>query len=757
MPLDPGVVLGRYEVLAPLGHGGMGEVYRARDRELGREVALKVIAAARAEDPLATARFRREAQAVAALSHPAIVAIHDFGEDRGVLFAVTELLQGETVRARLGRGPFDPEVAVRLAAAVAEGLESAHARGIVHRDLKPENLFLTSDAGVKILDFGLAHVERGDFTTQATLSQPGVVVGTIDYMSPEQVLAGAIDGRSDLFSLGSVLFEMLNGRRPFSRPTAGETLAALLASDPLADVPALPGGLTPILARALQKDPARRYQSAREFLQALAAVPTGTGTARPSAAARPAKKRASRKRGAPGSIAVLPLVTGSPNTDFLAHGITEGVIDTLARLPGVRVMARSTVFRYAGRVVDPLQVARELGVRAVVTGSFEARGKQIAVSVELVDASDGSRLWGGRFQKRESESFLLQELVAQGLREHLAGSRKRADGTSVRRHTDDADAYRSYLRGRYHWARRPLGLDEAIRHFERAISEDPTYALPYAGLADAYASLGGWEGGGDPRQAWPRAIAAARRALDLDPALGEAHASLGYAQLHFDRDFPAAEASFHRAIELAPGYAVAHHWLSHYWTAAGRPAESLESSRRALALDPLDRVINSHLIWHHHMAHEFGPAASVAEQALAMDADFMWHHFFLGWAHEARQQHQAAVVALERAVDLSNQSSVALGALGHALPAAGRTEDARAVLRVLEARARERYVAPYEIGLVHAALGDTSAAFDWLEKALDERSSWLVYVRQEPRLRTLVRDARLEAIVRQVGFPAPGR
>ena len=552
-----GVRLGRYQILAPLGAGGMGEVYCARDTRLDRKVAVKVLPEAFARDPLYLARFEQEARAVAALSHPNILAIHDYGTEGGIPFAVMELLEGENLRATLARSPLPWRRALEIGAAIAEGLAVAHDRGIVHRDLKPENLFLTCDGQVKILDFGLARMElptvAGDDTSPHlhVRTAPGTVMGTVGYMSPEQVRGQAVDVRSDFFSLGCVLYEMVSGCRPFQRGSAADTMAAILHEEP-ASLGGLavsaPPELETALRRCLDKEPGSRFPSARALASALRAIldgaefpvtipPTQTRPPSPPLPAHPILD----------ALAVLPLVNTSadPDSEYLADGITESLITLLSRLPGLRVMARSTVFRYKGRDIDVQEVGRTLQVRAVLTGRLHQRGARLILKAELVDVADGIQLWGERYDRELTDLFAVEEAVARDIAEqlrlHLSGD---AERRLARPPAANAAAYQLYLKGRYHWNKRTdEGLRKSVELFEQAIDRDPAFALAYAGLADAYHNLGGW-GLLAPREAYPRAKAAASRALALDEHLAEAHVSLAMVRKEYEWDWAGAERSY---------------------------------------------------------------------------------------------------------------------------------------------------------------------------------------------------------------------
>ena len=498
--------------------------------------------------------------------------IHDFGELDGRPFIVSEFVEGETLRERLRRGPLPVRDAVAIAVQIAGALAAAHARGLVHRDIKPENVMVRPDGYVKVLDFGLAKLTTLGAAAGADSlmqTQPGTILGTPRYMSPQQARGLELDARTDVWSLGVILYEMMAGRPPFDGPTAPDIVAAVLRSEPAPLDPHAPRALGRIVAQALAKEPRLRFASAGDLLAELLDVKSAidSGANRERAQPTPAPPARARRPQAIDSLAVLPFVNGSgdPDTEYFCDGVTESTIASLSTVPKLRVMARSTTFRYKGRDADPLDVGRELNVRAVLTGRLTQRGERLAIALELVDVLDGSRLWGAKYDSRVSEIFDLEEKIATEVSDKL---RLRLTGPErtklVRRRTDNVGAYQAYLRGRYAWNRRvEAGFRQAIKYFEEAIAADPAYALPYVGLADCYALLGIAEYGGmPPREAMPRARAAAQKALEIDDHLAEAHTTLAHVMGFYDWDWNGADRQFTRAIELKPTYPFSHHWYA---------------------------------------------------------------------------------------------------------------------------------------------------------------------------------------------------
>jgi serine/threonine-protein kinase len=737
VPLVSRTLLDRYEVLAPLGAGGMGEVYRARDLRLGREVAVKVLPEDLSTDEEALARFEREARAIAALSHPNLLAIYDFGADGGVSFAVTELLHGETLRAALAGGGLPWRKAADVGASLAEGLAAAHSRGIVHRDLKPDNVFLTSEGRVKILDFGLARWIRdeaaGDPTSAPTTPDPtcpGTVLGTVGYMSPEQVRGEPTTAASDVFAFGCVLHEMLTGRPAFSGATPFERMAAILRDEPpppsrlSADVPA---ELDRIVGCCLEKSPARRAMSAAELARELRDL-ASAGASDPTitaSRARPAVRRAARGK----SLAVLPFVNpgGDPEMEYLTEGITETLINGLSQLRKLRVMARSTMFRYRGDA-DPQQVGRDLGVGTVLSGRVASRGSVLSISVELVDASNGWRLWGARYDRPIDDLLSVQEEIAREITTNLKLTLEPEHKRRIsKRYSADREAYPLYLKGRYHWNKSTVpDIRKALEYFEQAIEKDPTYALAYAGISDCYAALGMDRYAAlAPREAIPKAKAAAVKALEIDDSLAEAHTSLAYARV-LDWEWSGAEEEFRRAIQLSPDYALAHHFYGFLLSAVGRSDEGLSEYRRALEIDPLSLIINSDYGWAFYCARRYDEAIEQLTKTLDMDARFSQAYLWLGLAFLGKGLADRSIAAFEEGARLTGRSPTMIAGKAVALALAGRHEEAETLRAEYEERVKTQYVPMAAMVQLNIAVGNSDRAFEWLEKAAAYRASFMV-------------------------------
>lgn len=760
--LSAGKSLGdRYQIVSQIGSGGMGVVYHARDLRLGRDVAIKILPQHLSEDPNALARFDREAKALASLSHANILAIHDFQNDQGLAFAIMELLQGVTLRAHLSTETVPWNKAAQIGVAIADGLTAAHSRGIVHRDLKPENVFLMSDGGIKILDFGLAQVEapvppkeQSSAETKST-TDPGTVVGTMHYMSPEQLRGVNVDARTDIFALGCILFEMLTGQRPFSRKTNIETAAAILKEDPTPH-PFLdektPEDARQIVLHCLEKDPAGRFQTARDLSFALKTLMTLSGSTR--VFAKPKRRRSARKT--MDSIAVLPLenVGNNTNAEYLSDGITESLINSLSQLPKLRVMARSTVFRYKSQKIDPLKIGQELDVGAVLTGRVVQRGDILSIQAELVDVSDGSQLWGEQYTRRMSDILLLQEEISREisgkLRLRISGETK---GRLTKRYTENTEAYELYMKGRYYWSKRTAdGLKKAIDFFQQAIDKDPSYALAFSGIADCYNLLSAY-GLLSPKESVLIAKQAAARSLELDNDIAEGHEAMAHVKMLYDWDWAVAESEFKRALQLNPNYAPAHQRYAIQLATMGRIEEATTEIKRAQQIDPLSLIINTDITLILYLQERYEEAIEQCYKTLELDPNFSVAHFQLGLAMEQVGRFDEAIEAFGRGVTFSGDRTF-YSASAYTYARSGRIEEARKLLNAALELSEHRYVSPYRIATIYVGLNEIEKAIEWLMRAYQERSVWLIHLHMkvDPRLKVLHSDQRFKEILHLIGF-----
>ncbi len=681
-----GTTISHYRILEKLGEGGMGVVYKAQDTKLDRIVALKFLPHHLTSSEAEQSRLLQEAKAAAALNHPNVCSVIDIQEADGPAYAgapagkqqfiVMEYVDGVTLREKVVRRsestlPLQMNEAISYAIQIGEALQAAHTKGIIHRDIKSENIMVTSDARIKVMDFGLAKL-KGSLKLTRTLSTSG----TLAYMAPEQIQGGAVDARSDIFSFGVVLFEMLTGRLPFRGEHETAMMYSILNEEPETIgkyIPDAPSELLHIVNRALEKDQEDRYQSVHDMVIDLrrskkeSSRPSrqvshhqASGAGAPSPLVSGKRWRTNRfvvRVGIPltvivigaawliiqqsarapfDSIAVLPLANtaADPNIEYLSDGITEQIINTLTRIPGLRVVPRSSVFYYKGKDKSPLDIGRELDVRAVLLGRIIKRGDTLNIQTDLLDVQQESQLWGEQYVRKLTDVAGVQAEIARGISKKLQLRWSDDEGGELsRRSTENDIAYQSYLKGRYYWNKRSDdGMQKSIQHFEQAIENDPAFALAYVGLADAYITLGDW-GIVKPRESYPKAKEAATRALQINNSLGEAHTALAYVSYVFDWDFALADKQFKQAIALNPNYATSHQWYAEYLAAMGRHAEALAEIRRAQVLDPLSLIINAVGGLVYNWAGMYDNAVEECRRTLDMDQDFYPAHLYLAWIY----------------------------------------------------------------------------------------------------------------------------
>ncbi len=768
-----GQMIGHYKIIGPLDKGGMGEVYLATDTRTGREVALKLLPALSVGDEQRVRRFQQEARSILALNHPNIVTIYEIGQTDSAHYIVTERITGETLRRRLARAPLEIPEALAIAIEVAKALEATHAAGIVHRDIKPENIMLRPDGYVKVLDFGIAKlteqaapkVSTEAATMMKVRTAPGVVMGTVHYMSPEQARGQQVDARTDIWSVGAVLYEMVAGRPPFEGEAPNDVMALILQKGkeplPLARYrPEAPAELQRIATRALQKERDKRYQTIKDLRLDLENLKqeeefkakleqsvspeqgnTKTATASRAQTTSSAEYLVTGIKSHKGSVslavaallvvsaiasysyftrsdslAVLPFtyvntdpnVMADPDREYLSDGITESIINHLSQLPNLRVIPRSTVFHYKDKEVDPQPVGHELGVRTVLIGRIIQRGDNLTIRTELVDVENNRQLWGEQYDRKVSDLLALQGEIAEEISNklRLRWLTKTERQQITRNYTENTEAYQLY-----------------------SVPQNPI----------------------TPRDRMPKAKAAAMKALELDDTLAEAHASLGNVKHTYDWDFAGAEREFKRAIELNPNYTSAHHFYALLLASLGRWQQANDQIKRALDLEPFSLIINSSAGRILYLEREYDQAIKQLRKALELDPNFARAHFFLGQVYQEKGLNEQAVAEFQKALQL-DVNQYLLAGLGYAYATSGKRDEAMKVLEQLKDLSKQRYASSYGVAIIHLGLGEKDAVFESLEKAYQERSEGLSSLMVEPRWDSLRTDPRFADLLKRIGL-----
>lgn len=788
-----GPIISHYRVRSRLGAGGMGEVYLADDLTLDRKVAVKVLPQNKQLDDNLRLRLIREARAAARLDHPNICSIYEVGEAEGHSFIAMQYIEGESLADRIKFKPLDLRQSLDIAIQIADALAEAHSRGIIHRDIKPQNMMLTPRGQVKILDFGLAKLtgqfQGEDADTQFVLTQSGAAVGTVPYMSPEQIRAQPVDLRTDIFSFGITLYELLTGRHPFEAESPAAIASGVLTEDqpPLARFAAkIPAELERIVHKCLEKEMDRRYQSSREIVidlqnlqrdlfysSSMAARASGLTTAPKFVDKRKAAAvllialtalaalaayliiwRSSGAGPTYNSIAVLPFntFTSDPDTEYLSDGITDSLINSLSLIPGLKVMSRSAVFRYRNQDNDASEVGRTLRVKAVLAGRFVQRGERLSISAELVDARDGSHIWGQQYNRRTTDILAVQDEISReittNLRFKLTGDVERR---LVKRNTVSTEAYQAYLKGKYYTDKLTEdGLKKGIDYYTQAIALDPSYAQAHNALANSYYLMSDWLLA--PREAIPKAKEQVAKALALDDELADGHATLGIISHVYDWDWSRAEAEFKRALQLSPNSFNAHEAYYTYLISTGRFDEAIAEAKLALDIDPLSLGTRTGLAAVYYYVGHYDQAIDELRRTLEMDQNFWLARLYLGRCYERVGRGAELIEELRRATQLEDTITDPLAALGRAYAVVGKRAQALSVIDQLKERAQRGYVPPYNIAIVYIGLNDTDQAFEWLERSYQDRNYYLTRLKVDPELAALRSDPRFLSLAKRLGL-----
>ena len=799
-----GQLLLQYRIVEKIGEGGQGTVYRAVDTTLDRPAVVKVLPPAVTDRATNLVRFEREAKLASSLDHPNICTIFGLHKVDGVHFIAMQYVEGRNVRELVAGRPLDLRQALSIAIQVTNALAAAHARGIMHRDIKARNVMVTNNGTVKVLDFGLAKLIEPAHASSSDpqLTEVGVPYGTSTYGAPEQAQGLPVDHRGDIFSAGVLLYEMLAGTWPFRGKTALDVRYAVVYHHPKPIAEArgedspLIQRLQPILDKALAKDPDHRYQRIEDMRSDLQEVlreldgdssigntlTDATQSFAPAMLPKPKsfwtrprlitalvlsvvvvavlsfiafrRSRPAEASATINSLAVLPFSNTDPSTEYLSDGITESLIENLSQLPDLKVKSSSTVFHYKGNTRDPKEIGKELGVHALLSGTIVQHGDELAVSVELIDVRDDSHIWGERYGRKVSEVVALPQQISRDVSQRL---RARTDGIDhaqiTRNYSPDSEAYRLYLQGRYHWNKRTVeGLRKGIEYFDQAIMRDQDYSLAYAGLADCYVLLNVYNVA-SADASYPKAEAAANRALAINSNLAEAHTSLGFVTYRYHLKWAEAEQHFKQAIALNPNYATAHQWYSSYLAASGRLDEAVAEARTAHELEPFSLTIYSDYVRSLYYAGQLDQAHSEALKLYDMDRNFARAFYELGLVLEAQGKLEEAIAAFRNALKSAPDNVTAITALGHAQALAGKKVDAERLIARLQELSKQQYVSPFQTAVIYAGLDNRKLALDWLEKSRAERFNWLPFLQVDPVFKNLRSEARFIELEKSLGIP----
>ncbi len=785
----------RYKLLEFIGRGGMGAVFLAEDLQLKRRPALKIIETSVFGQTESIKRFEREAISASKISHPNVAHIYEFGRDENFYFIAMEFVEGKTLRELIEQKSVDANRAVKIIRQIAEAIAAAHRKNVIHRDIKPENIIIAENDLVKVLDFGLAKSsEKTETDENISLldasvleTTPGVLFGTTAYMSPEQVREQKPDERSDLWSLGVIFYELLTGKRPFDGETRNDKIAAILKNEPekiSAKDLKNSKAVEKIVFKLLEKDREKRFQTANEFLIELDKINPShakkngnsfsfikqnklpvsiifltlllvTGGSIYKYAAGNTPEATDTENRQIRSIAVLPFINESGDTEkeYLSDGFTELFINRLSQLPDLTVKARNSVFHYKGKELNSKAVGSELNVQAVLFGRISQKGDDLKLNLELVDCRTGNQIWGEQYDYKTAALIEFQREIVQDVSNKLRSRLSNTDAQKLNKiYTKNVEAYQDFLRGRFHWSKRTAkDLQKSIEYYESAVALDPDFALAYAGLADSYVLLSGFAVS-TPQESFPKAKAAAQKAIELDDSLAEAHTALAYALFNYDWNFEASEKEMNRAVELNPNYSTAYHWRGNAnLMASGKLDESIKSVARAQELDPLSLIINADLATGYLYSGQYEKAVAQYKKTLGLDENFAYAHTYLGRTYMMMGEYENAAKEYEKAFALgSDPRVIMLSACNYSK--IGKRAEALKKIEELKKIAQEKYVSPYYFALAYTSLGDKNQAFEWLEKAFAAREGRMTLIKVDPLLDDLHSDPRFTDLLKRVGL-----
>jgi len=723
----------KYRIIEELGKGGMGQVYKALDTEVNEKVAIKLLKSEISTDEKTIERFRNELKFARKIRHKNVCQMYDLNKEKDTYYITMEYVSGEDLKSLIRKmGCLGVDKAVSIAKQVCDGLEEAHKLEVVHRDLKPQNIMIDAGGSARIMDFGIARS-----LSEISITGAGVMIGTPEYMSPEQVEGKEVDQRSDIYSLGVILYEMVTGRVPFEGDTAftiGMKHKSEIPKDPQEINRLIPEDLSRLILKCMEKDKENRHKNTVDLLADLSKIESISSVGEGILQKKKPKTTKTGESGWRDSIAVLAFSDLSPQKDqeYFCDGMAEELINALTKVERLKVASRTSAFQFKDKSKDIEEIGKKLRVQAVLDGSVRKAGNRLRITVQLINVEDGYHIWSEKYDREMEDIFAIQDeislAIVDKLKIKLLGEER---AKLTKRYTESKEAYSLFLKGRYFWNRRDEGeLNRAIEYFNQAIAKDPLYALAYSGIADCFSLIGLW-GFHPPKEIYPKAKAAAKKALEIDESLSEAHNSLGFVNAFYDWDWHTAECEFKNAIELNPKYATAHSWYSLYLAAMGRLDESIDEQKRALELDPLSLIINAMMGTFFMFAGKYSDAVDQLQRTIEMDPNFLNAYIFLGQTYTVMEwkglgnYYTKSIKAFEKAMSLSGGMTYVLGHLGMSYSLAGQKDDARKILHQLKKVGKEKYVSPEQFFHVFHGLSEQDKALGYLEKMYEERVSLL--------------------------------